>query len=231
MSDPVPVSEITWEPCYRIVPSRFPPIGLFERVANPADLDAIYAIEALTNDRLRDETGDLSLVLLEDRISGPGTSAIMAAFTHLNPQGSRFTDGSYGVFYAGRDLNTAIAEVKHHREKFMAATNEPKMDLDMRAYAITVTAELHDIRGLKKEYVDVYAPDSYASAQRFAANLRKENSWGIAYDSVRNPSGECIAAFKPKAMSNCRQERHLCFMWDGDEISMVLEKREIYLGT
>ena len=43
----------------------------------------------------------------------------MAAFTHLNPEGSRFSDGSWGVFYAGNDLNTAIAETRHHRERFL----------------------------------------------------------------------------------------------------------------
>ena len=31
----------------------------------------------------------------------------MAAFTHLNPEGSRFSDGSYGVYYAAHTLATA----------------------------------------------------------------------------------------------------------------------------
>ena len=88
----IPTSEVRWTPCYRIIPSRFPPISLFEAVADPADLEAVYAIEAMTNDRLRDEAGELSLVPPEDRVSGPGSSPIMAAFTHLNPVGDRFTD-------------------------------------------------------------------------------------------------------------------------------------------
>ena len=133
-------SEVHWTPCYRIIPSRFPPISLFEAVADPADLEAVYAIEAMTNDRLRDEAGELSLVPPEDRVSGTGTSAIMAAFTHLNPVGDRFTDGSYGVFYAGLTLATAIAETRHHRTHFLKATDEPAQELDMRVYAVDLDA-------------------------------------------------------------------------------------------
>ena len=54
--------------------------------------------------RLRQELGQLDLVPRERRISGPGTQPLMAAFTHLNPDGSRFSDGTYGVFYAARSL-------------------------------------------------------------------------------------------------------------------------------
>ena len=113
----IAVTATHWAPCYRIIPSRFPPIGLFEKVARAEDLDAVFQIEAMTNDRLRDEVGDLELVPAEDRVAGPGTTPIMAAFTHLNPEGSRFTDGSFGVFYAGLTLDTAIAETKHHRDR------------------------------------------------------------------------------------------------------------------
>ena len=45
-----------WRPGHRIVSSRFPPTGLFDRVADAGDLDAIYAVEALTNDRVRVNT-------------------------------------------------------------------------------------------------------------------------------------------------------------------------------
>lgn len=148
MSEEIPVPATHWAPCYRILPSRFPPIGLFEKVALPEDLDAVFQIEAMTNDRLRDEVGALALVPPEDRVSGPGTTPIMAAFTHLNPEGSRFTDGSFGVFYAGLTLDTAIAETKHHRAKFLASTDEPGQEIDMRVYAVDLHAELHDIRGL-----------------------------------------------------------------------------------
>ena len=54
----IPIARIEWRPCFRIVPSRFPPINLFEAVADPADLDAVYQIEAMTNDRLREEVGE-----------------------------------------------------------------------------------------------------------------------------------------------------------------------------
>ena len=44
------------------------------------DIDAVMAIESLTNPRLRDEMGALSLVPADRRVSGPGTTPIMAAF-------------------------------------------------------------------------------------------------------------------------------------------------------
>ena len=221
----VPVSHIVWQPCYRIVPSRFPPISLFEDVADPADLDAVYAIEAMTNDRLREEAGELSLVPPEDRVSGPGSTTIMAAFTHLNPEGDRFTDGSYGVFYASLTVETAVAETTHTRVRFLAATDEPAQELDMRVYAVDLTADLHDIRDLRDERPALYNPAYYAESQHFAAELRDAGSDGIVYDSVRDDGGECVAVFRARLLSNSRQERHLCYVWDGTMIATVYEKK------
>ena len=221
----IPVTQVRWQPCYRIIPSRFPPIALFEAVADPADLEAVFQIEAMTNDRLREEAGDLALVPPEDRISGPGTSPIMAAFTHLNLEGDRFTDGSYGVFYAGLTLATAIAETRHHRAKFLAATDEPAQELDMRVYAVDLDAPLHDIRGAREALPALYHPDSYAVSQETARRLRDEGANGIVYESVRDAGGECAAVFRPRLLSNCRQERHLTYVWDGSEINSVYEKR------
>lgn len=116
----LPITREAWRPCYRIVPSRFPPVGLFDRVADPADLEAVFQVEGLTNDRLREEVGELQLVLPQDRISGPGATPIMAAFTHLNPLGSRFSDGSFGIYYASKALDTAVHETVYHHEKFCA---------------------------------------------------------------------------------------------------------------
>jgi hypothetical protein len=219
------IRHIQWQPCYRIVPSRFPPIALFENVADPADLDAVFAIEAMTNDRLRHEAGELDLVPPEDRVSGPGSTPIMAAFTHLNPTSDRFTDGTYGVFYASKVLETAVAETRHGRTRFLAATDEPAQEIDMRVYAVDLDAQFHDIRPLRETELPLYDPDSYAAFQTLATELRAAGADGIAYQSVRHDGGECAAVFRPRLLSNCRQERHLCYVWDGTAIATVYEKR------
>lgn len=221
----IPISAVHWQPCYRIIPSRFPPIALFEAVADPADLEAVYQIEAMTNDRLREETGELSLVPPEDRVSGPGTSPIMAAFTHLNPEGDRFTDGSYGVFYAGMKIETAIEKTRYHRTAFLQATDEPAQELDMLVMQVDLKADLHDIRAMWESHPTLYHAKSYAVSQELARELRDAGSDGIVYQSVRHEGGECAAVFRPRLLSNCRQERHLCYVWDGKEIATIYEKK------
>jgi hypothetical protein len=220
----IPTTLVTWLPCWRIIPSRFPPIDLFARVADPADLEAIIALESLTDDRIREEVGMLQLVPLQDRISGPGTSDIMAAFTHLNPAGSRFSDGTFGVFYTASTLDTAIAETRYHREQFLRATSEPPLELDMRVLVTDLQQHLHDIRGRQQDLPAIYGLDDYSASQVLGKRLRAQNSWGIVYDSVRHAGGECAAVFRPPALQNCRQERHLCYVWDGTRISMVYRK-------
>lgn len=221
------ISRVSWQPSWRIIPSRFPPIQLFERVTDPADLEAVIELESMTNPRLRDEIGDIQLVPTEERVSGPGSSIIMAAFTHLNPAGSRFSDGTYGVFYAAKDLDTAIAETKYHRAAFMRATNEQRMELDMRVYLIDVDADYHDIRGRQDDLPLAYHLSNYAGGQQLSAELRESGSNGIVYSSVRHADGECVAAFRTVGLTNARQERHLCYIWDGSAISMVYEKKTL----
>jgi hypothetical protein len=221
----IPKAKIAWRPCFRIVPSRFPPVALFDQVADPQDLEAVYQIEAMTNARLRDEVGDIALVPPEDRVSGPGSTPIMAAFTHLNPEGSRFSNGSYGVFYASLSLETAIAETRHHRTLFLQATNEPAQELDMRVYAVDLTAALHDIRDMRDGDPAYDHSTDYSASQALAAQLRQAGSDGIVYRSVRDQAGQCAAVFRPRLLSNCRQERHLCYVWDGKTIASLYEKK------
>lgn len=218
------VTRVRWRPSYRLVPSRFPPVGIYDRVADPADLDAVFAVENLTNPRLRQEAGEISLVPPEDRIAGLGTTPIMAAFTHLNPEGSRFSDGSYGVYYAARSVDTAIAETRFRREQFLARTKEGPIEVDMRTYLADLNGDLHDIRG-RKDLPRVYDPDDYAAGQTLGRELRSTNSNGIAYDSVRHPGGQCAAVFRPPLLSNCIQGPHFCYVWDGARITTVYEKR------
>lgn len=223
----IPIKQVQWLPCWRIIPSRFPPIELFERVSTADEFELIYEIEQLTNPRLRNEVGEIQLVPKEDRLFGQGTSQIMAAFTHLPTNGSRFTDCSYGVYYAGDSLETAVEETKYQREKFLNNFRSPKIEIDMRVLLADLDAKLHDISGLQESLQDIYHLNDYTASQEFGKKIRKDGlaSWGIQYDSIRYNPGKCVAVFRPKALSNCRQERHLCYVWDGEKITNVYRKK------
>ena len=223
-ADLPPLKRIRWIHAYRIVPSRFPPVGVFDRVADPADLDAVFAIEAMTNPRLREEAGALKQVPRDRRISGPGSTPVMAAFTHLNPEGSRFSDGSWGVFYAAHSIATAVEETVYHRERFLAATAEPACDIQMRCYRTSLDARLHDLRG---GWPEVHDPDHYDASVKLARKLRAAQASGVVYDSVRHHGGECLAAFYPDVVAPCVQARHLIYRWNGKRIAQVLEVNEL----
>lgn len=225
MTAGVGTTPVDWRPCYRLIPSRFPTVGLFDRIADPADLDVVAAIEMLTNPRVRDEIGQLTLVPPEDRIAGPGSTPIMAAFTHLNPDGSRFSDGQYGVYYAADTMETAIAEVSHHRALFLARTREPAIDIDLRLIAADLDAPLHDLRPLRHSRPEVYDPERYGGSQDLGRRLREAGSWGVLYHSVRLAGGLCVGVFRPKALSRARQSRHLALHWDGHRITHWYEKK------
>jgi RES domain-containing protein len=224
----VRVTPTVWRPSYRLIPSRYPTVGLYDRVANPADLDVVFAIEALTNPRIRDEIGELQLVPPEERISGAGSMPIMAAFTHLNPDGSRFSDGQYGVYYAAHALETAIAEVSHHRAVFLARTAEPAIDVDMRVITAALDAPLHDLRALGKRAAPLLDPDDYGPPQAFGRALRATASWGVLFPSVRHEGGQCVGVFRPKALRNARSGAHIALHWDGQRITQWYEKRGLH---
>ncbi len=222
MTPPV-ITMLDWPQQYRVIPSEYPPINFFERLVDPDLMDELFFIESLTNDRLRDEVGDIALVPAQDRISGPGTSPIMAAFTHISPASpSRFSDGRYGVYYAAKTLDTAIAETKYHRARFLAYTQEDAGEIAMRVYVGKINQALHDIRS--DEYDHLHQPNDWTPSQAFGHEMKTLNSWGIVYRSVRDLGGECIAALRPATISPPKQGAHLSYVWDGNQITHVYRK-------
>lgn len=220
MTEPVQVSLHNAQ-FHRIIPSQFPPINIFERVVDAKQLDAAWYLEGLTNDRLRDQAGELSLVSEEDRVCGRGSSVVMAAFTHIG-RPSRFSDGSFGVYYAARSLKTAVYETVYHRQLFLAATNEVPGELDMRAFTARVRKPMRDIRAPR--FKQLHHPDDYRPSQHFGQQRRDKNDWGLVYNSVRDEGGTCIAVFRPPAISIPIQGAALAYVWDGQRITSVYQK-------
>ena len=210
--------------CYRLIPSQFPPIHLFEDVANADEFDALFAVQMLTNPRIQDEIGLLNLIPKDERLySAPGCGYIMAAFTHINPDGSRFSNGDYGVYYAADSLSTAIAETIYHKELFLSFTNEPPQELDMRALIADFSATLFDLTPLHKKTDPLYSPVDYKMSQSLGSQIKERHDEGIVYHSVRG-EGINYALFIPNTLHKCQQGAHFSYVWNGEKIATVYKK-------
>ncbi len=215
--DTLPGSDVD-ESVYRIILSRYPQIDLFERVSNPQGWEVLYAVESLTNPRLRDEVGDIRLVAPEDRVYGDGASWIMAAFTHppVDGRGGRF-NRDFGIYYCAADESIAIAESAFHRARFLRESRIEQMTQDMRVIRAQLgPTTLHDVRHLA-EGDSIYDHNEYGEGQQFGYTLRNANSFGIHYQSVR-ADGECYGVMRPKVLSDAIHWRYLRYHYDQGSI-------------
>lgn len=219
----IPVSQVEWKSAVRIIRSAFPPIDLFEDIADPADWPLLISAEQKTNPRIMATIGNLDLVPAERRVGGNGASYLMAPFTHVSmDRPSRFTDSSYGVLYAGNNFETALFETTHHHARFMARTVEtPGWTSQFREIILTVGADLHDLRRGEAADHPTLDPDSYEASQGLAMTLRASGSNGLVYPSIRHPAGECAGLFYPDCASEPVQGRHLDYHWDGERVDLV----------
>jgi hypothetical protein len=224
MWKPPKLAHLQGQKQFRIIPSVYPPINFFEDLVDPSEMETLWEIESLTNERIRQEVGDIFLVPAHDRISGPGSSIVMAAFTHIG-KASRFTDGSFGVYYASLSLETAIRETVYHRELFLKATQQESCELTMRLYEGKIIKPLHDLK--EPKFKLYHEPQDYTESQRFGKTLRSEKSWGVLYKSVRHKTGDCIAVFRPPAISIPKPVSHLRYLWNGEKITEVYDAKSL----
>ncbi|CAI8802739.1 RES domain-containing protein [Pseudomonas sp. IT-P253] len=207
---------------YRLVNSKFPPVALFDDVADADAFEVLYQIQALTNPRLNNEVGRLELIPRREIPFGiPGCSYTTAPFTHVNPAGSRFSDGSFGVLYLADSMETALAEVRHHQSLYWS--NVPSLNYERFVF-----------RGLSCSFVDaamkdaaaiavtdpVYAPDDYTHSRLLGRSVKEAGCPGIRYHSVRMRGSYCWALMTPRPMLSVIQAAHYEMVWNGQVTSV-----------
>jgi hypothetical protein len=194
-------------PTYRLIPSQFPPIGLFDTVATPADLSAIMELVGWTNDRL--VASRIARLPQQEWVYGrPNASIVMAAFLHVSPTGMRFNSSELGAWYAAGEIETAAAEVGHHLRREAVARSLPELTRVYRSYSARLNGVYLDIRGQQAERADIYAPDRYDASQQFGEAIRRAGEAGIIYDSVRRRGGTNIVAHRPTNIRDVTQADH-----------------------
>lgn len=218
----LPRLEAVQQTGHRLVNSKFPPINLFDDVASEDEFEIAYAMQALVNPRVQTEVGNLSLLSRSEIPFGiAGCSYATAPFTHVNPQGSRFSDGRYGVLYFADSTETAIAEVTHHQRVYWS--NVPELKFDRFVFrglkGEFETIEIADATAIPAEDA-IYAPDSYHASRTLGNELRASGSTGLQYHSVRNPGAQCWGLFTPRHVKQIIQTAHYEMIWTGPDANV-----------
>lgn len=207
------------QPTFRLIPSRFPPIGLFDSVSTAADLAAVMELVGWTNDRLVAERID-RLPRNEWVYGRANASVVMAAFLHVAPTGMRFNGVDLGAWYAAADLATSVAEVGHHLRREAVARHRPEVRRTYRTYVARIDGDYVDISDKWKARPELYDSASYAASQAFGEKVRASGNDGILYESVRLRGGINVAAYRPTKIQNVVQTDHF-------EISVYADRRKI----
>src|SRR5258707_13200338 len=153
---------------HRLIPSRYPPIGILDQVSSPEDLEAFFELEAWYNDRFSHELGILYGIPKDEWFFGPNATVVIAAFCHPRPDGGRFNDSSRGAWYAAFELETAQAEIGYHKTKELVEVGVFETRDQYREDVARFCAEFHDLRPPIRDYISYHDHNGYEVSQRLA---------------------------------------------------------------
>jgi hypothetical protein len=194
-------------PAHRLIPSQFPPIGLFDTVATAADLEPVMELAGWTNDRLVTER--INRLPKDEWVYGrANASIVMAAFLHVAPGGMRFNNADLGAWYAAAALTTAVTEVAHHLRREAVVRGAADARRKYRQYTSLLDGSYLDIRGQQSARADVYDPGSFVASQILGEAVRTSGGAGILYDSLRHAGGVSVVAHRPRNILEVIQVNH-----------------------
>lgn len=151
-------------------------------------------------------------------------NAIGWPFKHW--QTSRFSDGSFGVWYGCDTVETSVYETAHHWfSGFLsdAGFQKEKVMGERQLYEVACDAALVDLRPLTATHTDLMHKTDYSAPQSVGARLHREGHPGLVTASVRHAAGQNYVVLNPNVLSNPQHHCQLTYRLEGTRI--VVEKQ------
>ncbi|WP_343684982.1 RES family NAD+ phosphorylase [Asticcacaulis sp.] len=199
---------------YRLIPSRFPPVSLYQRIAPPSAWDQIVGVENLTNPRLKSREKLGVSMQCTDPASPRLQNWNHAPFTYPNPDGTTFFRSVTQCLELADCLQTALAYAIESRGRFLSHTLQEPLGLDMRVLVRRVTGKFVDGREL---------PTDLSKIDRWAIGdaVLDAGADGILFKTSCRPFGSFAGILNPDALGKANQADHFRFVWNGKAISEI----------
>jgi hypothetical protein len=204
---------------FRLIPSRFPTIDIYRRVAPGHLWPLASAIETATNPRVRLKEKLTKGCDQPNAVPPKLQNWNHAPFAYRNPAGSHFLSGDFGVLELSDTVQTALASSIRKREAFLADCRMPPVDLEMRVLK-------HEVRGSFTDLTSL-APDTPQQARwSLGKALVDKGCCGVRFRNPDRPAGYTIAVFDGDLLGPSIQTQHYKFRWDGERIKEVYNFRD-----
>jgi hypothetical protein len=222
--DEFPVLDIN-ETGYLLIPSRFPPVPIYGRIANGND-EQFAKIESLTNPRLKERDKLIALSGHQlDETSPKLQNWNHAPFAYPNPEGTWLFDKTTRFLELSTDKQTALAVSVKKREIFLGRTSQKPIGLDMRMLGRPVIGRFLDARTLSSNLSQTERRNIGATILQRLRTMEKNDDkivHGVLFHSSERPTGTRLVVLQRDAVPNrTTQMEHYRFSWNGQRITSL----------
>ena len=134
---------------------------------------------------------------------------------------TRFSDGSFPVFYSSLELSTAEAEVRHWFPQYSGQAQQPRTGYYQR-FSCTFEGVEIDLRPKIDDWPDLVHDTDYTFCNQLGAEARSSNVDGLATWSARH-EGTNVPIFERGAIGNPNLEGVVALTYypDSGEVTVV----------
>lgn len=124
---------------------------------------------------------------------------------------SRYSDGTFGVWYGADTIETTIFETMHHwRSGLLADAGflQPGIKIERKIFSVRCDAALVDLRPAVPAFPALVDSSDYSLTQQIGARLHREGHPGLVTRSARC-AGDMYSVLNPKVLKN---PGHTCYL-------------------
>lgn len=126
---------------------------------------------------------------------------------------TRFSDGSFPVFYSALEAETAEAEMKHRVPNYVRSLEKPR-PMYYSKFSCTFHGVEKDLRPQVREWPDLVHDNDYSFCNRIGAQARRLEVDGLVIWSARREGGVNLPVFSRRAISQPRPEGLVAMEYD-----------------
>ena len=126
---------------------------------------------------------------------------------------TRFSDGSFPVFYSSFDAPTVEAEVKHWLPSYIGQPRNPRTVYYQR-FSCTFDGVEKDLRSIIKDWPQLMEGSDYTFCNRLGAEARTLKVDALVTLSVRHKAGVNLPVFSRETIGKPRSEAFLAMTYN-----------------